>query len=396
MSKICSLRSRLSAKELWRIIKKALMIDLNKFVLNSTRRKISEFVGPVIVWNLTAKFNLKCLHCYAEKGKAKFKELSKKEILKVIPDFRKIKVPLVILSGGEPLLVKDIFSICTVFKNNGIRTSLSTNGTLINKTVAKNIKKSGIGYVGVSIDGIGHANDFLRGKKNAFSYALKAIAYCKELNIKTGIRFTVAEYNIKELKEVLSLCEKLEVDRFCLYGLVYSGRAMNLVDNDLSKLQKRRVLETLISFVEKNQGKIEVLTTDNPCDGVFLNKYMCESIDNNLSGGCAAGVKLFNIDEFGFIHPCQFWQNYSLGNIRKDKLSEIISYPDELLMKLKHKEDYLKGKCGSCGYKSSCGGCRVRAKAVFKDAWQEDPACFLNTEELEVNAVSQLSAAAPA
>jgi Fe-coproporphyrin III synthase len=372
------------------------MIDLNKFVLNSTKRKTSEFVGPVIVWNLTAKCNLKCLHCYAAKDSVKSPELSKNEILKVVPDFIKIKVPLVIFSGGEPLLAKDLFYICTNFKDNGIRTSLSTNGTLINKLVAKNIKKSGIGYVGVSIDGIGSANDFLRGKRGAFSRTLKAIAYCKEEGLKTGIRFTVAEYNIKELKSVLRLCEELEVERFCLYGLVYSGRAKDLANNDLSKIQKRRVLETLIDFTKETKGKIEVLTTDNPCDGAFLNNPLGFKEGNVFTGGCAAGVKLFNIDEHGFVHPCQFWQDYNLGNIKKDTLSGIVNGSNELLMKLNHKEDFLKGKCGFCDYKLSCGGCRVRAKAVFKDAWQEDPACFLNEEETKINVVSHLSSAATA
>jgi len=372
------------------------MIDLNKFILNSTTRKAGEFVGPVIVWNLTAKCNLNCMHCYAAKDREKSGELSKKEILRVIPDFKETKVPLVIFSGGEPLLAKDLFSICASFKDSGIKTSLSTNGTLINKTVARNIKKSGIGYVGVSIDGMNESNDFLRGKSGAFADALRGIAYCKEQGLKTGIRFTVGEYNIKELKSVLRLCEELEVERFCLYGLVYSGRAKNLANSDLSKIQRKRVLETLISFTRKTQGKIEVLTTDSPCDGAFLSKLLISKEGNIFPGGCSAGVRLFNIDEFGYVHPCQFWQDYDLGNIRQDPFSSIINGSDELLMKLRRKEDFLKGKCGFCDYKYSCGGCRVRAKVVFEDLWQEDPACFLTSEETKINAVSQLSAAASA
>jgi len=358
------------------------MVDLGSFLLGNKIRDLTKVKGPLIVWNITSQCNLSCLHCYAVKDKEMGRELGTKEILAAIDDLASIKIPLIIFSGGEPLLRKDIFYISSYAVNKGIRISLSTNGTLIDKEMAKKIKETGINYVGISIDGMSACQDFFRQKIGTFKQNISAIKHCQDLGINTGIRFTISKYNIKELEDTLSLVENLKVNRFCLYHLVYSGRAKDLIQNDLTTKQRKTALDTLIKFTLRLEGKVNVLTVDSPCDGIYLMQKFCQRGIGDSYPGCSAGIRLFNIDEEGLVHPCQFWQDYSFGNIREEKFSAIMRKKDELLMQLRSKQNFLKGKCGLCKYKSVCGGCRVRAKAVYNDVWQEDPDCFLEEKEL--------------
>ncbi|MDP8260395.1 MAG: radical SAM protein [Candidatus Gygaella obscura] len=365
------------------------MVDIRSFVYKDKKRDIAQFKGPIVVWNLTSRCNLDCIHCYAAKEKKSIREIPKKVCLKTIKELKVLKTPLVIFSGGEPLLYKDIFNLSRFAIKNSIKVSLSSNGTLIDAKMASLIKKSGIGYVGISIDGMKATHDFLRNKKGAFEKSIKAIENCKKDRVKVGIRFTIARYNIRDLKAVLNLTQSLQVDRFCLYNLVYSGRGAKLVDNDLSIWQRRKVVDELVEFVEKTNGEIEVLTTDSPCDGVYLmNKFNLKNLD--LSG-CSAGEKIINIDEAGFIHPCQFWHDYNIGNIRNDKISSVLK-KDALVLKLKDKGRFLKDKCGQCIYKQLCFGCRVRAKAIYDDLWGKDPSCYLSDKEVR-NEISKVSSA---
>ena len=348
----------------------------------------------MVVWNITAQCNLKCLHCYADFKKALAPEFTTAQAIKVIDDLKSARVPVIIFSGGEPLLRKDIFSLSHYALQQGIRVSLSTNGTLINCKVAGKIKQAGINYVGISIDGMSASQDFFRQKKGTFKKNISAIKHCQDFGIKTGIRFTVSGHNLKELNDVLSLAKRLKVDRFCLYHLVYAGRGRDLISRDLSPLQRREVVTTLSEFTRRLNGKMEVLTVDSPCDGIYLNRELSLSDLGDSYTGCSAGKLLFNIDAWGFVHPCQFWQDYDLGNLRKESFNQILLKSDPLLLKLSQKQNFLKGKCGLCRYRSLCGGCRVRAKVYYGNSWQEDPSCFLIEKEIKDDQkISHLSSA---
>ncbi len=365
------------------------MVDIRSFVYKDKKRDLSQFIGPVVVWNLTSRCNLDCIHCYADKGSLFVKDMPKKVCLDTIKELKLLKTPLVIFSGGEPLLYKGIFDLAKYAIDNSIKVSLSTNGTLIDKAMAIKIKSSGINYVGISIDGMKITHDFLRNKKGAFDKSVTAIKHCKANDIKVGIRFTVARYNVRELKEVLKLAQSLKVDRFCLYNLVYSGRAETLVENDLSSWQRKKVVDELVAFVKRTKGSMEVLTTDSPCDGVYL-KRLFNVKDISLSG-CSAGDKIINIDEAGFIHPCQFWHDYNIGNIKTDRITKVLK-KDALVLKLRDKAKFLKDQCRQCDSKDLCFGCRVRAKAVYKDLWKNDPSCYLIDKKVK-NEISKMSSA---
>ncbi len=358
-------------------------------------------MGPVIAWNITRNCNLKCEHCYSSSFKKDFSgELSTKEIKNIINDLAEMNVPVILLSGGEPLLRDDIFEIITYARNKDIRITLSTNGTLINKSTAEKIKKIGVSYVGISLDGNKETHNKFRRNKSAFANALKGINNCLKVDQKVGLRFTINKSNFKEIPFIINLMEKKEIPRACFYHLVYSGRAEELQKQDINNKQKREILDFLIKkskeYLQKEINK-EILTVANQADGVYAylkskeeNPLQAEKILKLLkyNGGNRSGIAIGSIDWEGNVRPNQFMAGYTLGNISEKKFSEIwnnSSSEENLLYKLRNRENYLKGKCSNCTWLEICNGnSRIRAKTVYDDFWEEDPACYLSDQELGI------------
>ncbi|MBO8159506.1 radical SAM protein [Thermosyntropha sp.] len=356
--------------------------------------QFSEINRPLVVWNMTNRCNLFCKHCYIDAEDRRYKnELTTEEAREFISDLGKMQVPVLLFSGGEPLLRDDIFELGKLAAEKGLRPVISSNGTLIDDAKAKKIRESGFQYVGISIDGVEETHDEFRNQKGAFKKALEGIRACLDNGIKTGIRFTVNKYNMADLPVILELVEREKIPRFCMYHLVYAGRGKSMADMDTSTQEKREILNFIISkTVELFQKgvEVEILTTDNHADGIFLLNHIRQKEPGradeiikllNMHGGCSAGTKFANVDASGNVHPCQFWQDYTIGNVREKPFSRVWNSDDELLMKLREKEKHVKGKCGICTYKSLCGGCRIRAREVYGDIWAEDPACYLIEEE---------------
>ncbi len=356
------------------------------------RLRYTKHTIPIIVWNMTYACNLRCKHCYIDAGRKREDELDTKEGKKLLEDLRDVGVEVVLFSGGEPLLREDFFEIAKYAKELGMRTVLSTNGTLIDEGVASKLKKIGIDYVGISLDGLEETNDNFRGIKGAFVMALSGIRNCLKHGINVGIRFTITKYNYKDLDDLIELAIREKVPRFCIYHLVYSGRGVSIKDVDITNEDRRKLMEYLIkkSFELKNRGiDLEILTVDNHADGVYIYNYLR---NNNLKeseyvlnllrnhGGCSAGSKILSISPEGNVYPCQFWSDLKLGNIREESIKDILE--KDIVEMLRNKHKYLKGKCGSCKFKKVCGGCRVRAKQVYNDMWQEDPSCYLSMREI--------------
>jgi len=360
--------------------------------------QFSELNRPMIVWNITNRCNLRCQHCYIDaEDRINKEELTTEEAKEFITDLSEMKVPVLLLSGGEPIIRSDIFELSNFARDKGMRTALSTNGTLINPEIAEKIKEAGIKYVGVSLDGMREIHDQFRCMPGAFDSALEGIRNCMKLDIKTGVRFTLNRFNKDDLPKILELVEKEGIPRFCMYHLVYSGRGKNIISTDTDLKEKRETIEFLVEkTIELHQKGIqmEILTVDNHADGVFIYNYLLKNKPERaeevmqllkMHGGCSAGKKFANIDSSGNVHPCQFWQHVSLGNVKEQKFSEIWNNSDnELLVKLRNKEDFLKGRCGECHFKSVCGGCRVRAEVVNGDLWAEDPNCYLTDNEIGI------------
>lgn len=359
----------------------------------NTSEKLLQFsaTSPIVVWNATHKCNLRCKHCYITAGdKAMKSELTSEEGKELIKDLAGMNVPVLLFSGGEPLIREDIFELGKYAGSKGIRTVLSSNGTMITKNIASKIKETGFQYVGISIDGLPLTHNMFRGIDNAFEMAREGIENLKGVGVKVGVRFTINKYNYHELRDVLKFVVESGVPRFCMYHLVYSGRGKEMAGDDITNNELMDVFNLLKEFtIEIHQKgiELEVLTTDNHADGVLIHRYIEENMPQRadevmellrMHGGCSAGTKVANIGPSGNVHPCQFWTNKVLGNVREKRFSSIWNNTeDEFLSMLRNKGAYLKGKCGECQYKDVCGGCRVRAEAVREDMWQEDPCCYI-------------------
>ena len=352
---------------------------------------------PVVVWNITRRCNLKCLHCYAHARNIPFdNELTTIEGKKLIDDLAGFGVPVLLISGGEPLVRKDLPELAAYAVGKGMRAVISTNGTLITPQMAGTLKEIGLSYVGISLDGMEEINDRFRGVKGAFRSALKGIENCKKAGIKVGLRFTINKINVSEIPDLFKLIEENDIPRICFYHLVYAGRGSKLVEEDLSHEESRRAVDLIMDFTKKlhDQGKPkEVLTVDNHADGPYIYlrlkkenperaKEVLELLKMNEGNNSGRGIGCISWD--GEVHADQFWRHYSFGNVKDRPFSEIWNdTSDPLMNKLKEKKKYAKGKCETCRWLDICAGnFRVRSEAVTGDIWAPDPACYLTDEEI--------------
>lgn len=355
--------------------------------------------GPVVIWNLVRRCNLACRHCYSISADRDFPgELSTSEIYAVMDDLRVFGVPVLILSGGEPLLRPDLLDIARRAKDMGFYVGLSTNGTLIDKQNASRIAETGFDYVGVSLDGIQEIHDRFRRKAGAFDASLSAIRLCQDRGIKVGIRFTLTQDNARDLPRLLELMENEGIDKFYLSHLNYAGRGNVNRKRDAHFETTRSAMDLLFDAcwrcLQRGEAK-EFVTGNNDADGVYLLFWVRRNfpqMENHIRaklaqwGGNASGVNVANIDNLGNVHPDTFWWDYCLGNVRERPFSEIWQdASDPLMAGLKARPRPVKGRCGRCAYLDVCGGnTRVRALKLTGDPWAEDPACYLTDEEIGI------------
>lgn len=352
---------------------------------------------PVVVWNCTRQCNLNCIHCYASADNRKSHgEMDTEAGKALIRDLAAFKAPVILFSGGEPLLRKDLFSLAGLARELGIRIALSTNGTLITEPVAKKINALGFAEVGISLDGLGAKNDYFRGKIGAFDAALVGIRNCVALGLRVSLRFTITRFNYQEIPAIFRLVENEGIDRVCFYHLAYSGRGSSLYDEDISHAQTRVVMDSICEWTTDMQRRglsKEILTVGNHADGVYIYHKLREKDSQRaksvlellrLNGGNNSGIRIGAVDDRGNVHPDQFWWHYSLGNVKERKFADIWTDMSEPLLRgLKERKTLLKGRCGRCRYLDVCNGSlRVRAEAVYDDVWAEDPACYLTEEEI--------------
>jgi len=357
--------------------------------------------GPVVVWNLIRRCNLACKHCYSISADKDFSgELSTQEVYAVMDDLDAFGVPVLILSGGEPLLRPDIFDISRRAKDGGFYVGLSTNGTLINADNIKDIAGAGYNYVGISLDGIGETHDRFRRMQGAFDASMHAIHLCQDLDIKVGIRFTMTADNSHHLPEMLQLLDDYDIDRFYFSHLNYAGRG-NVHRNDDAIFEATRkcmdlLFDTCWRYVEQDKRK-EFVTGNNDADGVYLLSWIQQHFPDRVQhmrakleqwGGNSTGVNIANIDNLGNVHPDTMWWNYSLGNVRDRPFSQIWpDISDPFMAGLKAQPRTLKGRCGQCDHIQICNGnTRVRAYQLSGDFWAEDPGCYLSDAEIGLSA----------
>lgn len=358
--------------------------------------QFSEDKKPVVVWNVTSRCNLKCTHCYAA-TQGDPSELSTSEALAVIDDLASFGCPVLLFSGGEPFVRPDILTLASHAAAKGLRVVFSTNGTLIDAQLAAEIKKIGVSYVGISIDGMEAVHDRFRACAGAFQKTLNGIRTCREAGIKVGLRVTMTRDNIDEIPHIFDLMEQERIPRICLYHLVYCGRGAEIVSHDLTPEQRRATVDLIIERTARLHERgfpVEVLTVDNHCDGPYLYLRMLREKNPRaedvmtllrMNGGNSTGNGIGCISWDGTVFPDQFWRNQPVGNVREKKFSEIWGRPAEnsLLSLLRNKKAHVTGRCATCRFLDVCGGnFRARAEAATGDIWGVDPACYLTDSEI--------------
>jgi 12,18-didecarboxysiroheme deacetylase len=353
---------------------------------------------PVVVWNMTRRCNLRCVHCYSSSQNIRYgNELTPAEAKAMIRDLATFGSPVILFSGGEPLMHRGLPELARYAVDQGMRAVISTNGTLITRQNAAAFKEIGLSYVGVSLDGMKVTHDHFRGVEGAFDTAMKGIRTCRDLGIKVGVRFTINRHNVEDVPAIFDLLEKENIPRCCFYHLVYSGRGSKLIGEDLSHDQTRALLDLIMDRTKDlfSRGlEKEILTVDNHADGPYL--YLRLQKENpgraaevlellKMNEGNSSGNGIACISWDGEVHADQFWRGISFGNVRKRPFSEIwMDTGNALMAKLKDKKPYVTGRCAQCRWLDICAGnFRARSEAVTGDIWAPDPACYLTDEEIK-------------
>jgi 12,18-didecarboxysiroheme deacetylase len=357
---------------------------------------------PVVVWNCTQTCNLKCVHCYAGSENKKYEgEMSTEDAKKMIDDLAAFGAPVLLFSGGEPVVRPDLLELMHYAKSKGMRVVISTNGTLITAERAKEFAEVGLSYVGVSLDGGRETHDKFRGMEGSFDKAIEGIRNSKAAGIKVGLRMTLNNRNYQDVDEIFEIMDREDINRACFYHLVYTGRGTELMNEDLDHDQTRKVVRHLMDLTKErfDAGKRpEILTVDNHADAPFVYMELLKEdpkraaevlqlLEWNQGNSSGNGIACVSWD--GEVYADQFWRHFSFGNVKDRPFSEIWSDvsratpQSELMFRLKDKRPFVKGRCAECRWLNICGGnFRVRSEAATGDLWGADPACYLTDEEI--------------
>ena len=357
--------------------------------------------GPVVIWNLVRRCNLTCKHCYAISADKDFAgELTTAEAFKVMDELKAARVPVLILSGGEPLMRPDIFEIAARAKAMGFYTALSSNGTLIDAGNIEAIADIDFDYVGISLDGIKETHDRFRRLAGAYDRSLAGIRLCRERGLKVGVRYTMTQDNAHDLPALLKLVEDESIDRFYFSHLNYAGRGNKHRADDARHRMTREAMDLLFEtcLAQHQAGREPEFTTgNNDADGAWFLRWVERRFPDRAGhirakltqwGGNASGVNVANIDNLGNVHPDTMWWHHTLGNVRERAFGDIwTDVSDPLMAGLKQHPRPVKGRCAGCQYLAICNGnTRVRAQQLTGDPWQEDPGCYLDDAEIGVEA----------
>lgn len=335
-----------------------------------------DFRAYSISWNLTKRCNLNCDHCYLDatfRGGLRTDELSTEDCFRVIDQIAEVNPNVfLILTGGEPLLRPDIYDIIRYASDKKFMVVLGTNGTLINHANAEKIKMAGAHGVGISIDSMDSAkHDKFRGVSRAWENSTKAFEILKEVGIDFLIQMSVAEWNYKEIPNVVAFSEKVGAIAFNLYFLVCTGRGQG--NTDISNEAYEEALETLYRLQMEYKGRLMInskcapqykrVVYENDPDSVYTRTY---------SGGCPAATHYSRITPEGNLTPCPFIEK-PVGNLKTSSFKDLW-FNAPLMRELRDRKN-LEGRCGTCEFSAMCSGCRARAFAETGSYMAEDPSC---------------------
>ncbi|HPS54114.1 MAG TPA: radical SAM protein [Sedimentisphaerales bacterium] len=353
--------------------------------------------GPIAVFNCTKRCNLKCQHCYSSSDKSlNDVELNTDQAINLLDQLKEANCPVVLFSGGEPLLRGDLFELLEYAKKIGLRTVISTNGTLIDEKVAKKLAGVNIGYVGISLDGPKQLHDKFRCVKGCFDKTIAGFKNCQKFGIKAGLRFTITKANKDCVGEMFEIASDNGIRRICFYHLIGTGRAVEILSQSLTPEQTRTTIDTLLAKTSEFVGKgliDEVLTVGNHADGPYLLVKMQQQGNSDfekakelltINGGNKIGEKIACISWDGSVYADQFWRNYCLGNVTIKSFKDIwYSDSDPVLYRLHNKDKFAAEVCLSCRWFELCkGNYRFLGEDSSDENWFNEPKCYLCEEEI--------------
>ncbi len=321
--------------------------------------KEDRFLPRIISWNTTLRCNLKCPHCYIDAARTEQKpELTTAQGKQLIDQIARVSRPMLILSGGEPLLRPDIFELSRYATAKKLTVVLGTNGTLITDAVAGRIKEAGVKAVAVSVDSaVPEQHDAFRGKTGAWKAAWEGIDACIRTGIRVQVNTTVTLQNFTEVGTVMDRAREHGASSFHLFFLVPTGRGKEV--GDISPDQYEEVISRALYTMVRYGDQLRIRPV---CAPQFIRIAAEKGINVRDHGrGCIAGLSYCRIYPTGEVTPCPYLPLVA-GNILDSDFGEIW-YRSPVLAKLRDFRN-LEGKCGICEYRDSCGGCRARAYGV--------------------------------
>lgn len=352
-----------------------------------------EFTPKWIAWEITRRCNLRCVHCRSssELEAKEHPDFPTAEAFRVLDDISGYAKPVIVLSGGEPLLRKDVFEIARYGTDKGLRMCLATNGTLVNEDICKNIKESGIRIVSLSLDGSEESvHDDFRSQKGAFAGTIHAAELFKKYGTEFIINSSFTKRNQAEIPKVYKLAKELGATAWYMFMIVPTGRGEEIMNELISKEEYEEILEWHY-LMEKGEHDMLVRPTCAPHYYRIVlqkskqegSKFERRSLKFSTGGskGCIAGQLIALIDVDGNVLPCSYFPKPA-GNIREQSFKNIWEN-SELFKELRDFKKY-KGKCGSCEYVTVCGGCRARSYAVSGDYLEEEPFCGYKPVKLRI------------
>jgi heme b synthase len=336
----------------------------------------------LVAWEVTRNCNLNCVHCRAAASRGPYAdELSTEKCLEILDQIRVVGQPIVILTGGEPLLREDIFELATYGTDLGLRMVMASNGTLITSKIAKRVKFSGVQRVSISLDGPdASSHDRFRQVQGAFEGSILGIEELKKEGIEFQINTTITRHNVNQAQAMLDLAVKLGAAAHHIFLLVPTGRAKDMTDQEISAEQYEKILLWLYEM--RNVVPIHLKATCAPHFYRVLRQeahkrgkkvdYATYGLDA-MTRGCLGGTSFCFISHVGTVQPCGYLEIQS-GELKVSTFKEVWEH-SPVFAKLRDFSNY-KGKCGVCEYLKFCGGCRARAFEATGDYLAEEPLCM--------------------
>ena len=344
----------------------------------------------VLAWEITKRCNLFCAHCRASSEDECYQgELSTEECFKLVDRILEVGKPIIILTGGEPLMRPDVFEIARYAVNKGFRVVLGTNGTLISEEVASRLKEVPISRIGVSLDfPVAELQDSFRGKKGAYEAVMAGIANARRAGIEVQINSTVTKMNILHLDDLLSLALRVGAVAFHPFLLVPTGRGKGLESVELAPQQYEDTLNWIYDRQLELGDRMFFKPTDAPHYLRIMKQRQKADGQNIKAGhpitrGCLAGIGFCFISHRGAVKGCGYL-DVEAGNVREQPFSRI--WGESALFCNLRELSHIKGKCGVCEYKRICGGCRARAYEATGDYLEAEPYCVYKPAALRVGA----------